>query len=83
MTHEEELQEQARARDLVRRVYSTPDGLKVLTALLLDLGLFSKATDADSMARRNFAIFYIRERLGFTQAQDAEELVKLLLQLGK
>lgn len=76
-------EQEREARALVRRVFSTPDGIKVLTALLLDLGFFSQATDPESVARRNFAVFYLRERLGFTQAQDAASVVELMLKLGK
>ena len=71
------------ARALVRRVYSSPDGKKVLTALLLDLGLFEQSTDPEKVALRNFATFYLKERIGFKKAQDAVLVIELMLALGK
>lgn len=79
MTVEQEQQ----ARAMVRRVYSTPEGKKVLSGLLLDLGLFGQGTDAESVALRNFAVFYIKERLGFRNAEDMNQLTELILSLGK
>lgn len=79
MTAEQEQQ----ARAMVRRVYSTPEGKKVLAALLLDLGLFTQGTDAESIILHKFAVFYVKERLGFNNAEDMGQLIELILSLGK
>ncbi len=81
MTDKDKEKEEARA--MVRRVYSTPDGKRVLTALLLDLGYFGQAESPGDVALRNFAAFYLKERVGFTKATDAVSVVELMLTLGK
>lgn len=76
-------EQEAEARAMVRRVFSTPEGKKVFVGLMLDLGLFSQATDAESVAKRNFAQFYLRERIGLCKAQDAASVIELMIALGK
>lgn len=80
MTQQEQ---EAEARAMVRRVFSTPEGKKVFTGLMFDLGLFREATDPDSVAKRNFATFYLRERIGLFKAQDAASAIELMIALGK
>ena len=76
-------EQEAEARAMVRRVFSTPEGKKVFVGLMLDLGLFGQATDAESVAKRNFAQFYLRERIGLYKAQDAASVIELMIALGK
>lgn len=80
MTQQEQ---EADARAMVRRVFSTPEGKKVFIGLMLDLGLFSQATDQESVVKRNFAQFYLKERIGLYKAQDAAQVIELVLALGK
>lgn len=80
MTQQEQ---EADARAMVRRVFSTPEGKKVFVGLMLDLGLYSQATDQESVVKRNFAQFYLKERIGLYKAQDAAQVIELMLALGK
>jgi hypothetical protein len=56
---------------ITREVYSTPNGALVLSALLQDLNWTRDDIDGDKVVLRNFATYYLKERLGINLGHSA------------
>lgn len=62
---------EAALKEMTRRVYSTPEGALVLSALLQDLYWTTAAETPDQVALRNFATRYLTKRLGINLGHNA------------
>lgn len=58
-------------RRITRELYSTPNGAIVLSALLQDLHWTKETATSEQVALRNFAAYYLKERLGINLGHDA------------
>jgi len=56
---------------ITRAVYSTPEGAIVLSALLQDLCWNDEAQTLEQHALKNFATFYLKDRLGLKMGHSA------------
>jgi hypothetical protein len=65
-------------QEMTRRVYSSPEGAQVLSALLQDLFWTTAAMTPDQVALKNFATLYLTKRLGINLGHNA--IVALLNQ---
>lgn len=75
---------EADLRTSFRRLFNTQDGKKVLyTMLVTDLGLFREAKNEEEMVLRNYASFFVKDRLGLIKASDALAVIGEILKLGK
>lgn len=63
-----------------RALFSTPDGAIFLSIMLDDLAYNREAEDAEDEARRNYATFFLRERLGLTR--DSMAVTTALLKIN-
>ena len=62
-----------------RELFSTQDGAIFLSIMLDDLAYNREAEDAEEEARRNYATFFLRERLGLTK--DSLAVTTVLLKI--
>ena len=53
---------------LFKRVFGSPEGQIVLTYILDDLFYFTRPTDQEGEARRNYATELLHDRLGITDS---------------
>jgi hypothetical protein len=61
-----EREQMAEIRRLFRKVFATPDGAIVLSAILQDLGWNKETTTTEAGALKNYASHLLQERLGIT-----------------
>lgn len=66
-------------QQLYKRVFGTPEGKKVLFSILSDLKFMSETVSDADTALRNYAIFLIRERIGFNDAQGLVSLIETMI----
>lgn len=71
------------ARAMYRRVFGTPEGTKVLTSMLIDLGLFRETTTPEQAALKNYATDLVMSKIGIKSAGQALRTVEFWLEIGK
>ena len=78
--YEKEEQEDRNRQQLYRRVFNTPDGKKVLTMILTDLGFHSMSNPGNPYQEvlRNFAV-HLLEEIGTFHQDNLEDITRALL----